>query len=69
MLWSREMDLLAGIFDSVQWGNYQRVKGRGARPKRYPRPGSNDTKTYGTPIPIDRARAILARRNGITKAS
>lgn len=67
--WDAADYLLADIFDVLSWGNYQRARGKGARPKRYPRPGANDVKTYGKPIPIERAREILARRSGITRAS
>lgn len=36
--WTDEKELLAGIFDGVQAGNWQRGGGKGAEPSRYPRP-------------------------------
>lgn len=68
VLWGPVEHLLAGIFDATQWGNYQRARGRGAKPQKWPRPGE-EPKTFGKPVPIEEGRRILARRNGITRAS
>lgn len=66
--WGPGEHILASVYDVVAWANYQRAGGKGKRPSRYPRPGESESVTYGKPIPIERAREILARRSGITKA-
>lgn len=38
--WTADSDLLAGIFNALQDGNWQRAGGRGSRPKPVERPQS-----------------------------
>lgn len=60
--WDSPTYLLAAIFDAVNWANYQRGGGKGARPKPVARPGEKpptDETRMGTPVPIEEARVIL----------
>jgi hypothetical protein len=53
--WTLTNQLLAGLIDAVNVGNWQRQRKKGApRPKPIPRPGvREETKRYGSkPIPI-----------------
>lgn len=36
--WTDEKELLAGIFDGIRAGNWQRGGGKGGEPPPYPRP-------------------------------
>lgn len=60
-VWSQSEHLLAGIFDVVQWANFQRSGNKGERPKPIPRPGSGP-KTFGKAIPFEEAKERLRRR-------
>ena len=70
MRWTDTEHLLAGIFDLLAAGNWQRQHGKGHRPKPIRRPGDKAGQTrYGTVVPLSEARKRLARSTGITQAS
>lgn len=44
--WSVEAHLMAGMFDVLQWANYQRA-GKGRKPRPIERPGDERTQRIG----------------------
>lgn len=59
--WGSVEHLLAAIFDSVEWGNWQRSNNPHApRPKPTPRPGITEGQKYGgKPVPMDEMARLL----------
>ncbi|QXW04006.1 hypothetical protein [Rhodococcus globerulus] len=61
--WDLHAQLLAGIFDGVQGGNWQRGGDpKAKRPEQLPRPGvkpSGENRKSTTALPIDQLRARL----------
>lgn len=64
--WSQDTYLLADLFDAIQAGNWQRGRGKGGRPKPFPRPKRADdmttTRFGSSPLPIDEFDAWLKAR-------
>lgn len=51
--WGLQEQLLAGIFDVLRIGNWQRGGGKGQKPRLMPRPGVESGRVIGSdPIPI-----------------
>lgn len=65
--WGISEQLLAGIFDVVRMGNWQRGGGQGPKPDPLPRPGVQSTEitiARGKPVTIEEANARLGWRKG-----
>ena len=63
--WSQTDYLLAGLFDAIEWGNWQRAGcPRGKRPKPTPRPATEKSGTAigGERMTLTQAREKEARR-------
>lgn len=65
--WGAAEHLLAGVFDALQMGNWQRGEGKGQRPSPLPRPGVKQQRRHGqTTLPREEALAILRPDREVT---
>jgi hypothetical protein len=66
-VWGLPEQLLAGVVDVLNRGNWQRGGGKGKKPKPLPRPGVGTVKPKkvdaGTSVPLSQAQALFARHN------
>lgn len=58
-VWDLHAHLLAAVFDTLTWANYQRTDGKGQKPKPLQRPGVGPKRVARNLPDPDEARRIL----------
>ena len=65
--WTQEAHLIAGVFDVLQAGNWQRGGAQGSRPKPLPRPKELKEQEQRQARTLDRAQRFM-RENAVPLA-